>query len=137
MTPVANIRPTWDTNLSRSHSRKVTFISHDIVLSTGGSNLPLSSWMWSPAPTQEPQIHFERLVTSDCAPAMQILRGNETTAGPVLVTDYFFNIQTSIDDPTVFTLPSYCQQAQVVQRLSREDERDMIRWRLQGGIVTP
>ena len=56
-----------------------------------------------------PNLRLERLVTADCAPAMRVLR-NLDQDHPILESDYYFNIQTSIADPSVFTLPDYCKQ---------------------------
>lgn len=74
----------------------------------GGANLDVYSFMWNPDPVHAPGIHYERIVTVDCAPVLGILRGTfaEQT---ILQSDYYFNIQTSITDPSVFTVPDYCK----------------------------
>jgi len=102
----------------------------NLGIAKGGSSLPLSSWMWYPAPTEEPKVRFERLVTSDCAPTLQILFGDESTGMPILEADYFLNIQTSIDDQTVFDLPSYCQQIPVTRRWLVSGPQDLLKFRL-------
>jgi len=79
----------------------------------GGSSFNVRSWMWKPAPKELPDIHYERLVSSDCAPVLGITRGT-LNGEPLLQSDYFFNIQTSISDPSVFNVPDYCKTAEAL-----------------------
>lgn len=72
-----------------------------MVFATGGASLPLQSWMWNPFPN----TRIQRLVTSQCAPGIDIYR---ETMG-LMRTDYHYNVQTKIVDPTVFNVPTYCK----------------------------
>jgi hypothetical protein len=83
----------------------------------GGANLPLRSWMWQPQLKDLPDIRYERLVTSDCAPVLGIYRGTIQDK-PVLQSDYSFNIQTTIKDPTVFNVPDYCKKGTEKDRMA-------------------
>jgi len=76
----------------------------------GGSSFPVRSWMWRPLPEDLPDLHYERLLNADCAPVLGILRGVGPDNQPLLQTDYYFNIQTSIKDRSVFDLPDYCKK---------------------------
>jgi hypothetical protein len=86
----------------------------------GGASLPLDSWVWKPFPMEAPDLNFGRLVTSDCAPALAILKGVDGDI-QVLQTDYYFDIQTTIKDPTVFNLPDYCKFNAQEYRLSASE----------------
>jgi len=76
-------------------------------IAPGGANLPLQAWEWMFLPG----IKFQRLVTSDCAPSLDMIRELGPQTGKALFqSDYYFNIQTTISVPGVFDIPDYCKQ---------------------------
>jgi len=86
----------------------------------GGSSFNVRSWMWKPLPKELPDVHYERLVSSDCAPVLGITRGTLPGNQLILQSDYYFNIQTSITDPSVFNVPDYCKTSSTLLDITAE-----------------
>ena len=93
------------------------------------TNSFVSRWLQSSTPCLDLQqydfdFQIETVVTADCLPVFDI--AIEFLDDPYdygsLVTSYYFNMQTSISDPTVFNLPDYCQTPGLKEHRSKRRE---------------
>jgi len=74
-----------------------------------GSNETVHAWRWIPDPDLWPGVWFERQVTAtNCLPVSEINQGTLPNTHTTLHAHNYRNIQTSISDPSVFTVPANC-----------------------------
>jgi len=79
-----------------------------IGIPDGGYSLTVHSWKWIPDPELWPGVVFERVVTSDCAPVLEISRGTLPSGRTTLWTHKYYNISKTISDRSVLDLPDSC-----------------------------
>jgi len=95
----------------------------------GGANLPLLLWEWNP----RPYLLYQRMVTTDCATAVEVVWGINSTQRTRYVTDSYFDIQPSISDPSVFNPPDYCLKDEEVERSDANMAEEFLQRRMMEG----